>query len=562
MGRFGVRTYAGNWAETVAGVRPLLKDDRHRVFLVILLIAAGAAAPASGPLWLTWPLLVIPLLVLIAARVPASHAAVRILAVLPFGILAVLFTPWTMEGDRSEFFGIRYSVAGLLFTTMVTVKLIASALWLSFLTATTPVPRLLAALRGLRVPELLVDILESTIRYLGVVAREGKQILLSCRLRTPPEVGLSVSALTRMRRRFARTGSLVAGLFLRTLRRAERCADARASRELPGGSEDPATENPGADKGKNEIFVEGVSYQYPGSTANALSGVTLNIPRGKRIAILGANGAGKTTLLLHLNGVLPLQSGRVFVGGLEVNPKNLRYIRRRVGMVFQNPDDQVFSATVMEDVRFGPEQAGHDDAACDRIAEEALRSVGLWSQRESAPFSLSQGQRKRAAIAGVLATGSDILLFDEPMASLDPAGKNEIQVLLNDLQAAGRTLVVATHDVDFAASWADGIILMDAGQVMAVGPPALLVSETAMQVAGLALPLVSRPFERLRPLLKRGSLGLERLPVNVDEAFAWLKYHFVDFKISGGERAERAKEEARGSGPDTSAVDAAKTDSG
>lgn len=562
MGRFGIRTYTGNWADPVHGVRPLLKNDRQRVLLVILSMAAVSAVPASGPLWLILPLLGIPLLVLIAARVPASHAAVRILAVLPFGILAVLFTPWTMEGDRSEFFGIRYSVAGLLFATLVTVKLIAAALWLSFLTATTPLPRLLAAMRGLRVPGLLVDILESTIRYLGVVARDGKQMLLSCRLRTPPDVGLSGSALTRMRRRFARTGSLVAGLFLRTLRRAERCADARASRELPGGSEDPVTENPGADEGKNEIFVEGVSYQYPGSAANALSGVTLNIPRGKRIAILGANGAGKTTLLLHLNGVLPLQSGRVFVGGLEVNPKNLRYIRRRVGMVFQNPDDQVFSATVMEDVRFGPEQAGHDDAACDRIAEEALRSVGLWSQRESAPFSLSQGQRKRAAIAGVLAAGSDILLFDEPMASLDPAGKNEIQVLLNDLQAAGRTLVVATHDVDFAASWADGIILMDAGQVMAVGPSALLVSETAMQVAGLALPLVSRPFERLRPLLKRGSLGLERLPVNVDEAFAWLKYHFVDFKISGGGRAERAKEEARGSGPDTSAVDAAKTDSG
>jgi len=537
MGRFGIRTYAGNWAEPVGGVRPLVKCDRARVFVMILATAVTASVPALSALWFAIPLVAAPLLLLAVARVPVSHTGVRVLAVVPFGLITALFIPWTMEGPRGEAFGLSYSIPGLHFTAMVTAKLIAAALWLSFLTATTPVPRLLAALRGLRVPGLLVDILEGTIRYLVVLAGEGKQMLLSCRLRSTSARAGKVGTLTILRRRFARIGSLVAGLFLRTLRRAERCAEAKASREIPP-SRPGATDDTRPDEDtRNEILVEGLSYLYPGAATNALSGVTLNIPRGKRIAILGANGAGKTTLLLHLNGVLPVQSGRVLVGGLEINPKNLRTIRGRVGMVFQNPDDQVFAATVLEDVRFGPEQAGHDDATCDRLAWEAIRSVGLWSQRESAPFSLSQGQRKRAAIAGVLAAGSDILLFDEPMASLDPAGKNEIQVLLNDLQAAGRTLVVATHDVDFAAGWADGVILMDSGQVMAVGPPALLVSETAMQVAGLALPLVSRPFERLRPLLKRGNLGLDRLPVNVDEAFAWLRYHFVEKGAAGSRPA-------------------------
>lgn len=528
MGRFGIRTYAGNWAEPVAGVRPLLKKDKTRVSAAILAIVVTACVPGLSSFWLALPLLAIPLLVLAAARVPGSHTGVRVLAVVPFGFVAVLFTPWTMPEPREEVLGLSYSIPGLHFAVMVLAKLIAAALWLSYLTATTPVPRFLKVLRDLRVPGLLVDILEGTVRYLGVLAAEGKQMLLSCRLRATSTREGNAGIFTILRRRFARVGTLVAGLFLRTLRRAERCAEARASRELPEDDDGAGAGSVTNEDIKNEILVEGLSYRYPGATANALSGVTLNIPRGKRIAILGANGAGKTTLLLHLNGVLPVQSGRVLVGGLEVNPKHLRTIRGRVGMVFQNPDDQVFAATVFDDVRFGPEQAGHDEETCDRMARDALEAVGLWSQRESAPFSLSQGQRKRAAIAGVLAAGSNILLFDEPMASLDPAGKNEIQVLLNDLQAAGKTLVVATHDVDFAAAWADGVILMDSGQVMAVGSPALLVSETAMQVAGLALPLVSRPFEQLRPLLKRGGLGLDRLPVNTEEAFAWLKYHFVE----------------------------------
>jgi cobalt/nickel transport system ATP-binding protein len=225
-------------------------------------------------------------------------------------------------------------------------------------------------------------------------------------------------------------------------------------------------------------------------------------------------------------------------------------------MVFQNPDDQVFSATVLQDVRYGPEQAGHDEATCARLAEVALQSVGLWTLRDRAPFSLSQGQRKRAAIAGVLAAGSEILLFDEPMASLDPAGKDEIQVLLNDLHATGKTLVVATHDVDFAAAWADGVILMGGGQVVAMGAPDLLVNESVMTLAGLALPLVSRPFELLRPHLKHGDLGLKRLPASIAEAYSWLRYHFVEKGASQAATGkDRVTAESSGRPPATKGSD-------
>lgn len=525
MGRFGIRNYAENWSEPVAGARPLIPSDRVRTAATLATITAISALPTGAPLWLPAAGLVTALAVVVAARVPFREASKRIAAILPFGLIAIGFVPFTMEGLRLEFAGVTFSEAGLRLAAVVTVKLISIALLLSYLAATTPVPRLFAALRALHMPAALVDILESTVRYLGTLAGEARQMMLACRLRAAaPVEGAPTSRWRRLRHHFSRLASLVAGLFLRTLKRSERCEAARASRELPPTGDVVAlTHEP-----RHEILIEGLCHAYPGATENALSGVTLNIPRGKRIAILGANGAGKTTLLLHINGVLLAASGRVTVGGIEVSRSTLATIRRRVGMVFQNPDDQVFAPTVLQDVRYGPEQAGHDDATCERIAREALTAVGLWTLRDRAPFSLSQGQRKRAAIAGVLAAGSDILLFDEPMASLDPAGKDEIQVLLNDLHAEGKTLVVATHDVDFAAGWADGVILMGSGQVVAMGAPDLLVNEAVMTLAGFALPLVSRPFEQLRPCVKHERLGLERLPASVAEAFAWLHFHFVE----------------------------------
>jgi cobalt transport protein ATP-binding subunit len=525
MGRFGIRNYAENWSEPVAGARPLIASDRARTGATLAAIALVSAVPTGAPLWIPPAGLILSVAVAFAARVPAREVWKRLAAVLPFGILAIGFVPWAMPGPRIDFAGLTLSQPGLRLAAVVTVKLVSVALLLSYLSATTPVPRLFAALRALRVPGVLVDILESTVRYLGTLAGEARQMMLSCRLRATVPVDDSLPVRwRRLVHRFSRFAALVAGLFLRTLKRGERCEVARASREIP-----PATDEitAGTDA-RHEILIEGLCHAYPGSAENSLSGVTLNIPRGKRIAILGANGAGKTTLLLHLNGVLLAASGRVTVGGIEVTRSSLATIRRRVGMVFQNPDDQVFAPTVLQDVRYGPEQAGHDEATCESLAREALSAVGLWTLRDRAPFSLSQGQRKRAAIAGVLAAGSDILLFDEPMASLDPAGKDEIQVLLNDLHAAGKTLVVATHDVDFAAAWADGVILMGNGQVVAMGAPDLLVNEPVMTLAGLALPLVSRPFEQLRPFVKHERLGLERLPASVDEAFAWLRYHFVE----------------------------------
>lgn len=535
MGRFGIRNYESGWNASVEGVRPLLRDDAARTTTTIGAIAATACLPVDANPWLGVAALLPPAVVVLCARVPVQLVGARLLAVLPFGIFTVMFLPWVGEGPREPFYGISYRPEGLRLAGSASVKLLSAALWLSYLSATTPAFRLLAALHQLRVPGMVVDILGSTLSYLALLAGECRQMLLSCRLR-----GTGNASRKTVTGRFSRLASLVAGLFLRTLKRGERCQTARASREL-GGGEGPL-ENSGegvAGKGMGEeILIEGLSYTYPGAEDCALRGVTLSIPRGRRIAILGANGAGKTTLLLHCNGGLQAQSGRIAVGGRLVERGTLSAIRRRVGMVFQNPDDQVFAPTVGEDVAYGPEQAGDDVGEVDRKCEEALRAVGLWSKRDRAPFSLSQGERKRAAIAGVLAAGAETLLFDEPMASLDPAGKDELQVILNDLHAEGRTLVAATHDVDFAAGWADGVVLMESGQVVAAGAVSLLADESAMSVAGLALPQVSRPFELLRPHLKGGGMQMGRLPVNVEEAYAWLREQFSGRR----ERHDRQRE--------------------
>lgn len=525
MGRFGLSSDAMIWSRPDPNVRPLIASDPLRVFAVLSAIVATALLPRQPSWWTAVPALLVPLAFFALSRVEWKQVRDRLLAVAPFGFLAVFFLPWTGGAPHLRLLGMPLSQPGLLLAVGIFAKLAAIAVWLAYLTGTTPVPRLLSSLRVLRVPGPLVDILSATLRFLALFSREVKAMLLSCRLRSSPAAPRPTPWPVRLRRTLARLASLVAGLLIRVLKRSERCSLALASRtagEGPAGQDDDATEDH-----ERGIEIQGLSFRYPGGKANALTGVSLTIPARSRIAILGANGAGKTTLLLHLNGVHLPQSGRVSIGGTEVTQSSLGRIRRRVGMVFQNPDDQVFAATVGEDVRYGPEQAGWDEERIEKVVTESLKAVGLAAERDTPPFCLSQGQRKRAAIAGVLASGAEILILDEPMASLDPAGKDEIHVLLNDLHAAGRTLVVATHDVDFAAAWADGVVLMDRGQIVAVGGPGLLVNEAAMNVAGLSLPLVSRPFDLLRPLVKNRDLGLERLPANISEAFAWLRRHFV-----------------------------------
>jgi cobalt/nickel transport system ATP-binding protein len=217
-------------------------------------------------------------------------------------------------------------------------------------------------------------------------------------------------------------------------------------------------------------------------------------------------------LLLHLNGIyLPLQ-GEVRVLGRRITPQTERWVKSQVGLVFQDPDDQVFSSTVWEDVSFGPLNMGLSLEAVSARVEEALKAVQMEAYRNKAPYHLSYGQKKRVAIAGVLAMEPGIIILDEPMGYLDPGGKSDLLAILNRLNNGGITIVIATHDVDLAYEWADKIIIMKEGRILAQGDSSLLADEELVYEAGLCFPIMVDIFRRLP------ELNLPRLPRTVNEA--------------------------------------------
>ncbi|OIJ14194.1 energy-coupling factor ABC transporter ATP-binding protein [Anaerobacillus arseniciselenatis] len=244
----------------------------------------------------------------------------------------------------------------------------------------------------------------------------------------------------------------------------------------------------------------------------AISDISLQIPVGAKVALLGPNGAGKSTLLHHLNGLKLPQNGSVSIMGVPLNKKSAKAIRQKVGLVFQDPDDQVISGTVWEDVQFGPRNLGLSEEEIEEVCNVALGSVGMLEFKSRAPYQLSYGQKKRVAIAGILAMKPDIVILDEPMSYLDPQGQDEVAALLQGLSFMGKTVLLSTHDVDFAVSWADMIILMKDGQLLASGGPELLTDEEWIRKSNLHLPRIARLF-RMVP-----NLNVENLPKNEQEA--------------------------------------------
>ncbi len=214
--------------------------------------------------------------------------------------------------------------------------------------------------------------------------------------------------------------------------------------------------------------LEAVDFHYP-DNSRGLVQCTLALQRGSRTVLLGPNGAGKTTLFLHLNGILRPQRGTVQFDGVPVDYSRhgLRCLRSRVGLVFQNPDSQLVSASVREDVSFGPCNLGLDRATVSRRVAEALAVVGMGDHADRPVHSLSFGQKKRVCIAGVLAMEPELLLLDEPMAGLDPAMQGELEQLLDRLHRQGMTIVMATHDIDFTYRWADQVCLLAEGECRA-----------------------------------------------------------------------------------------------
>ncbi len=224
------------------------------------------------------------------------------------------------------------------------------------------------------------------------------------------------------------------------------------------------------------LEISGVAFAYPDGN-QALYGVNLKVEKGERVALLGPNGAGKTTLVMHLNGIHAAQKGSVKIAGTTIDASdklNLKKIRSQVGIVFQDPDDQLFMPTVREDIAFGPYNMGIRGAELDRIVNEALAQVGMSDFADRTPHHLSFGQRRRVAVAGVLAMKPEILVLDEPSSNLDPASRRELATILSSLDV---TILMVTHDLPYALELCSRAVVLSGGLIAEDSPTRALLAD-------------------------------------------------------------------------------------
>lgn len=267
------------------------------------------------------------------------------------------------------------------------------------------------------------------------------------------------------------------------------------------------------------LEVKNVSYYYDNGL-QALKNINLKVNDGEMVAVLGKNGAGKSTLFLHFNGIYKPDKGEILIDGekLKYNKKSLLKCRQKVGIVFQNPDNQIFASSVEEDVAFGPLnlKLPLDEVQC-RV-NDALKKVGMEGLEKKAPHHLSGGQKKRVAIAGILAMKPEIMILDEPTAGLDPQGAVKIMNLLSQLNNEGITIIISTHDVDLVSQYINKIFIMSDGEIIGEGTPKKLFSNNDLiKKADLKLPII---LELFKELSCEKDLGLKKCnyPLTINEA--------------------------------------------
>lgn len=259
------------------------------------------------------------------------------------------------------------------------------------------------------------------------------------------------------------------------------------------------------------IETRDLCYSYPHSV-RALEGINFIAPRNARIAVIGSNGAGKSTLFKHFNGIFKPTSGSVLIRGEPITKQNIREVRKFVGIVFQNADDQIFSPTVEQDVAFGPTNLGLDEDTIHHRVHEALKIVGIEDLAERVPHHLSGGEKKRVAIAGVIAMEPEVLVLDEPTAGLDPQGVHDLVGFINSLSKTyGMTVIFSTHDVSLVAEVADYIYVMNKGRFAAEGT----VEEVFMQ------PDMLKSMRLDVPVLPKLLLSLQKNDIPVSMAYTY-----------------------------------------
>ena len=249
------------------------------------------------------------------------------------------------------------------------------------------------------------------------------------------------------------------------------------------------------------IEAQDVSYTYDGNSEKALDGLSLKISRGAKVAFMGGNGSGKSTFFLCLNGIRRPDGGTIYIDGkpVEYTRKGLLDVRGKVGIVFQEPDSQLFSASVYEEISFGILNLGADEDTARREVERVIEELEIAPFQDRPAHALSGGQKKQVAIADILVMHPEVMILDEPAAALDPKHTKKVQEIVDRLSGKGITVLMATHDIDYAYAWADEIVLMHEGKVIRQGTPAdVCTDREALEKASLELPVVVKIYERLR----------------------------------------------------------------
>ena len=267
----------------------------------------------------------------------------------------------------------------------------------------------------------------------------------------------------------------------------------------------------------NEVHlsIKNLSYTYPDGT-HALKNVNMEILKGQKVAIMGPNGAGKSTLFSHFNGLTEPKSGYLEIDGkkMEYDKKTLLEIRQKVGIVFQDPNDQLFAPTVKEDVAFGPMNLGLSYEEVEKRVDEALTLVGMEKFKDKTPHHLSGGQQKRVAIAGIIAMKPEIMILDEPTAGLDPQGVDKVLDILNNLNKEGMTIVISSHDIEMVNGFAEKIFVLNEGEILASGDKNEIFSnKELLKEAHLKAPITTEILYQL----KEKGFDVDTTRININE---------------------------------------------
>ncbi|MBR3140216.1 MAG: ATP-binding cassette domain-containing protein [Methanobrevibacter sp.] len=263
------------------------------------------------------------------------------------------------------------------------------------------------------------------------------------------------------------------------------------------------------------LETKNLTFTYPDGT-QALKNVNIQIKKGEKIAIMGPNGAGKSTLFSHFNGLTEPTSGYVEVAGEKIifEKDKLLEVRQKVGIVFQDPNDQLFAPTVKEDVAFGPMNLGLEHDEVERRIEESLKMVGMEGFEEKTPHHLSGGQQKRVAIAGIIAMRPEIMILDEPTAGLDPEGVDKVLNILNDLNREGISIIISSHDIEMVSQFAEKIFILYNGEIIDSGDKQKIFSNTELlKKAHLKAPVTTEILYKL----KENGLDVDCQKITVDE---------------------------------------------